>query len=376
MASKNKKYKNIKINLDDIVGIINAWGASSEYSNISVKVPKDMNAQTLNYLVNCDGKIATIAVFSANGGVYTISPNFGKEKEISTRIADYIVENSGKLADSNPYKNGLSINMSRTEFDAFYELLRDEKDVEVVETNKKEGKKFLAKLRSKQYGDSIVVSYYSTGKLVIQGKPLELFCLAVEIVSRGQGLDKIVNAEVKNIGLKVNGDDIIHDMKNSLGKAYDFLGTSHKAILANAYIFFRTEYIFSGDDIIIDYSVLFHPASRVLEGYILKQLVYNNVLHDEGEMLGRYFSKEADKYPLSLLPKHSSKIGNDIIVNEINRLYKIFHRLRHVYSHASENDHTTSIIEDREKADKNFREIIEAISSSYETIEVAKGKSK
>lgn len=371
MAPKDKKYKNLKLNLDDLIGIINAWGVSSEYKDISIEAPKDMGAQTLNYSINCDGKIATLSVFCAKGGVYTISPNVGKERAISTLIADYIVEHSGKLADSNPYKNGLSIKMERDEFDAFFELLCGEKDVEVVEKNEDE-KKFLAKLKNKQYGDSIVISYYSTGKLVIQGKPLELFCLAVEIVSEGRDLDRIVNAEVKNIGLKVNGDEIINEMKDSLGKAYDFLGTSHKAILANAYIFFRTDYEMSGEDIQIDYSVLFHPASRVLEGYILKQLVHNNVLHENGEMLGYYFSREEDDEPLTLYPEYSSLIGNDTIVNEINKLYKIYFRLRHVYSHASENDYTTSIITDRKIADRNFREIVEAISISHETIESTK----
>ena len=230
MAPKDKKYKNLKLNLDDLVGIIRAWGINSEYKEVSIEEPKDMNAQTLNYLVNCDGKIATISIFCAQGGVYTISAKFGKEKEISAQIADYIVDHSGKLADNNPYKNGLSIKMKREEFDAFFELLSEERDVEIVEKNQVDEKKFFAKLKNRQYGDSIVISYYSTGKLVIQGKPLELFCLAVEIVSESQELDRIVNAEVKNIGLKVNGDEIINEMKGSLGKAYDFLATSQKAI--------------------------------------------------------------------------------------------------------------------------------------------------
>lgn len=376
MASKDKKYKNLKLNLDDIVGIIQAWGVNSEYKNVSVEEPKDMSAQTLNYIVNCDGKMATIAIFSAKGGVYTISPNFGKEKELSTCIADYIANNSGKLSDSNPYKNGLSLNMTRKEFEAFFELLSEEKDVDVVEKNQVDEKKFFAKLINKQYGDSIVISYYSTGKLVIQGKPLELFCLAVEIVSEGQGLNRVVNAQVKNIGLKVNGDEIINEMKDTLGKAYDFLGTSHKAILANAYIFFRTDYVFSGKDIQIDYSVLFHPAARVLEGYILKQLVYNNILHENGEMLGYYFRGEEDNEPLTLYPQYSSLIGNETIIKEINRLYKTFHKLRHAYSHASERDLSTPIISNRDIADRNFNEIIEVISRSYEIIEFEKGKEK
>ena len=40
MALKDKKYKNLKLNLDDLIGIINAWGVSSEYKNISIEALK------------------------------------------------------------------------------------------------------------------------------------------------------------------------------------------------------------------------------------------------------------------------------------------------------------------------------------------------
>lgn len=376
MGNNIGKYKNLKLNLDDICSIINTWGLESEYNSVSVKVPEDMDAQTLNYLVNCDGKVATVAVFPAKGGVYTISPNVGKEKDISVLIADYIVINCGKLADSNPYKNGLSLDMNNDEFWAFYELLKEQKDVVVEDERKDARNDFFARLKNERYKDSIVISYYHTGKLRIQGKPLELFSLAVEILSEGYELQKIVNAETKSAGLSIAGDDIINDMTKSLGNAYEFLSTAHKAILSNAYIFYRTNIVITGSEIQLDYSVLFYPASRVLEGYIFKLLVNNNVLHDNDEGLGFYFRGEDESNPLVLHSRFEAAIDNDTIVNEINRLYKLFHKLRHPYFHASERDYTTSIITDRGKADTYFREIIETISKSYDIIVEAKKKEK
>ena len=372
MGKKDNKYKNLKIVLDDIPGIINSWGLENGYNSICIELPKDMNAQTLNYLVDCNGKVATLAVFPAKGGVCTISPNFGKEKELSAAIADYICAHSGKLADSNPYKNGLSVDMPKDEFEALFDLLKEQEDVVVDEVREETGKKFFARLRNQRYGDSIIISYYYTGKFVIQGKQRELFCSAVELVSERHGLQKIVNAETKSAGLSIDSHDIINDMETSLGKAYNFLGEAHKGILSSAYVFLRTNIVISDNDLKMDYSVLFHPASRVLEGYILKQLVHNNVLHENGEAVGYYFRTENDEDPLTLYPQYVSKIDNDTIVTEINRLYKLFHRVRHPYSHASENDYTTSIITDRALADKYFKEIIEAISSSYDIIAKAK----
>ena len=371
MGKKDIKYKNLRIKVEDIEGIINAWGIASSYQKVEIQVPKDMDAQTLNFLVDCDGKVATLAVFPAKGGVCTISPNFGKEKEISALIADYIVDNSGKLADSNPYKSGLSIDISRSEFDALYSLLKDSEDV-LVDEERQENKKIFARLRSKRYGDSIVVTYYNTGKLVIQGKPLELFYLVVELISERSDLHNFINAETKSASLSVNGDDVISDMKTSLGNAYDFLGKAHKAILSSAYVFLRTDIIQTGSDLNIDYSVLFFPAARVLEGYILKLLVHNNVLHENDENLGYYFRSPEESNPLTLHSQYVSQVNNDTISDEINRLYKLYHKVRHQYAHAGESDATTSIISDRKTADKYFKEIVENISKSYDIIISAK----
>lgn len=368
MGKNTSEYKNLKINLEDIVGIINAWGLESDYEKVYVESPKDMRAKTLNYLVRCDDKIATVSIYPTKGGVCTVSPNFGKEKEISKEIADYIVLHSDKLADSNPYKNGLSLDLPRNEFEAFYALLKEQDNVVVDQERNDDKNKFFARLRNERYRDTIAISYYKTGKLLIQGKPFELFSLAVEILSGEYDLVKVINAETKSAELSVNSDDIIEDMMKSLGNAYSFLGNSQKAILASAYIFYRTNLAITGRDFLMDYSVLFHPASRVLEGYILKLLVNNNVLHDNGEGIGYYFRSESDSKPLTLYEQHVAIIDNDTISDEINRLYKLFHRLRHPYSHATENDFTTSIITKREVADSRFKEIIEAISSSYDVI--------
>ncbi len=372
MGKKDNKYKNLKIRLEDIEGMINAWGLENGYERVTVSVPADMKAQTLNFLVNCDGKVATLAVFPAKGGVCTVSPNFGKEKEISVCIADYIAEHSGKMAESNPYKNGLSIDVTKEEFEALFGLLKEQEDV-VIDEERQEDKKNWARLRNEKYGDSIVLSFYNTGKLVIQGKQRELFCLAVELVSDTHDLQKFVNAETKSAGLTVNGKDVLNDMKSSLGNVYEFLGTAHKAILSSAYIFFRTDIVVVDDEELkFDYSELFFPTARALEGYIFKLFVNNNVLHEGNENLGYYFRSEDDTEPLTLHSQYVAQIDNDIISNEINKLYKLYHRVRHQYAHAYENDMKTAIITDRKVADRYFREIIESISKSYDIIVSAK----
>lgn len=367
MAKDNGKYKNLRINIDEILTIINSWGIESPYENVIVTPPSDMKAQTLNYLVKCDNKLATLAVYPAKGGVYTISPNFGKEKEISKLIADYISENCGVLANSNPYRNGFSIEISKEEFDAFYELIREYKDV-CVEYEQTDANKFYVKLRSTEYQDSIVVSYYNSGKLVIQGRTLELFYRVIEIITQGKEVKSIVNAATKSANITVSADEIVEDMKTSLGEVYDFLTDTHKAIMTMAYVFYRTSLTITDNELKMDYSELFHPAARVMEGFILKLLSDNNVILEDEATVGFYFHNEDANDPLSLKAEYSTKIDNDDISREINQAYKFYHKIRHPYSHSSNKDYTTSIIEKRDAADCKFREIIDVMVKTYTNI--------
>lgn len=369
MAKGRDEYKNLKLNLNNLEGIVRAWAVETGRDDIRFGI-KNSNKQVTNYLIKVDDKEVILAVYPNIGGVYSISPNFGTEKLLSEEIADYIVKNVGNLSDSNPYKSGLSIDISRDDFNAFIDLMKSQDNIVVLDEYIVQNNKIFIKLQNTEYRDSIAISYYKTGKLVIQGKMLELFCLAVEILSDRQELKTIVNAETKSAGVVVECENIIEDMKSSLGRAYEFLGNSHKAILASAYILYRTDYVC--DNLKIDYSVFFYPASRVLEGFIFKLLVTNNVEHNEDEGLGYYFHGEHENNALKLRSEYITLIDNDIIVREINKLYKLFHRVRHPYSHATENDYRTAVITVREKTDKIFKEIIDTINNSYAYILEAK----
>ncbi len=364
MAKDNRKYKNLRIDLSEIPAIINSWGIGSSYKNVTVTIPSDMDAQTLNYIVQCDDKIATLSVYPAKGGVYTISPNFGKEKEISKEIADYISDNCGVLANSNLYRSGFSIEVSKADFDAFYALIKEYEDI-CIEYEQKDANKFFAKLRSTEYQDSIVISYYNSGKLVIQGKTLELFYRAIEIITEGREVDSVVNAVTKSANITVNSEEIIADMKKSLGEVYDFLTDGHKAIMTMAYMFYRTSVTITDSKLRMDYSELFHPASRVMEGFILKLLAENNVILEDEATVGFYFHNKDARDPLSLKAEYVAEIDNDDICCEINKAYKVYHRIRHPYSHSSNQDYTTAIIETRDNADRKFEEIIDAMVKTY-----------
>ena len=372
MSDNGNKYKNLEINLDEMENIINAWGMQSEYNDIKVEAPGDMDAKTLNYIVDCDGKKAIVAIFPTKGGACSISSKFGKEKEISAEIVEFIVSRSGKLANSFPFKNGFTMSIAKEDFGAFYELMKELDDVVVEEDGTDDQKKFFSRLKNKRYGDTITISYYHTEKVLIQGKPLELFRKAIEIISQGNALEKVFCADTKIRSIRVDGDDIVTDMKESLEEAYDFLGSAHKGILASAYIMYRSNISVTNKDLIVDYSVIFNPATRVLEGYMLKILVNNNVLHENGETIGYYFVGEDSSNPYELYPKYVSDIDNDVIVSELNKLYKLYIKVRHQYCHASENDFTTAIISDRRNADSIFEEIITSINSSYKKCKSAK----
>lgn len=364
MAKDNSKYKNLRININEIPAMINSWGIESLFQNVTVTVPVDMKSQTLNYIVKCDDKVATLSVYPVKGGIYTISPNFGKEKEISRMIADYISDNCGTLANSNPYRSGFSIEVSKEDFDAFYGLIKEYEDI-CIEYEQSDINKFFAKLRSTEYKDSITVSYYYSGKLVIQGKTLELFYRAIEIITQGKEIERVVNAATKSANITINPEEILSDMKTSLGEVYDFLTDAHKAIMTMAYVFYRTSITIADSGLRVDYSELFHPASRVMEGFILKLLSENNVVLKDETTVGFYFYNEDARTPLSLKNEYAAEIDNDDISCEISKAYKFYHKIRHPYFHSSDNNYTTSIIQTRDVADSYFKDIIDVMVKTY-----------
>ena len=367
---KDKKYKGLEINLDNIDGWARKFCSERNYSFKRIDVTSN-NKQVIGYKVILEEFTFEVDFFVSKGNRYTISYKRGSKQDVSKDFADYIVDRLGTVNTTDNNK-GFTVNISCDTYNAFMELLSGEN---IVISNKRESEKEeFQRITSKEYGDTITIHYYmTTHNLFIQGKRLQLFDKAVELLSMECPLTDVVSAEIRYADVDIAPEEILKEMEASLGDVYSYLRRTHKAILASGYTFYRISIPLP------DYSVFVQPMCRGMEGYMLQLLYDNHVEVEDKELeedkeitIGYFFHGLKSKNPLELKAQYVSMIDNDDIVHEINKLYKWYYKNRHQYSHASDNDVTTAIISKREVADILFKEAVELFKNSYERILAAK----
>jgi hypothetical protein len=366
----DKKYKGLQIDLENIPGWIDVFCSQKEY--IVSKVNKHESKQSIDYEVVHNKGSFSFSLFVSNGNRYTFSYKRGSNQSDSKEFADFVIQRISKVNEPMDDNRGYSIHLSADNFAAFIDLLVDD-DVQTFVYNDNE-KNTQYSLKSIQYRDEIVIHYYKTTQNVfIQGKRLELFNKATDILAGSCEFVDVINAEIRYDKVNISSDKVIENMKLSLGKVYDFLSSAQKAIMSNAFKFYRIEMDSE------DYSVFVQPMCRAMDGFFYKlfKKLEITIEDDEGELYGisHFFRSEKEKTnPLLLKEEFASIINNERIQHEFNRMYAWYHRNRHAYSHSTERDFTTAIIKDRKVADTLFEEAVDLYRTVYDTIVEEKRK--
>lgn len=363
----DKIYKSLEIDKANMNGWIQGFCAEKEYKINSLNVKE--NGQTTTYKVDIDKYTFTVCLFESNGNRYTISYNRGINQNISKEFADYVVDRLGTVNKDNDNNKGYCLNLDEKDFIAFFELLYDEaKENEIV--NHSEGEKHIQyKLKSKQYNDEIMIHYYRTAKKIfIQGKRLQLFNKATDILAGTCELCEVVNAEIRYDSINISSEQVITEMKEAFGEAYDFVSNTQKAIMSNSFKFYRVKMELD------DYSVLVQPMCRAMEGYIYKLLKKVGITVNDDNSVGYFYYRENDSNPLTLRSQYVSIISNETIVRELNKIYKWYYKNRHQYAHSRDRDFVTSIIKDRAVADSLFKEAIDLYKNVFWVIDNEKRK--
>lgn len=353
------KYKRLQVDIDNIQGWIEAFCSQKEYKN--VKTHKNDNKQSVDYeIIHNDGSFS-FSFFKSSGNRYTLSYKRGTNIEDSKEFADFVIDRLGSVNQSSNDNKGYKIHITSNEFNAFMELIVDDDIKILAHTDDKKETQY--KLKSIQYGDEIRIHYYkSTENIFIQGRRLQLFNKATDILAGTCDFVDVVNAEIRYDKVSVSSDQVIDNMKKSLGSAYDFLTHTQRAIMSSAFKFYRI------DIELDDYSPMVQPMCRAMEGFIYKLLKLVGITVID-ENVGFFFRSEDENInPLKLKTEFASKIDNDTIVRELNKLYCWYHKNRHQYSHARDTDFTTAIIEDREVADTLFKEAVDLYRTVYDII--------
>lgn len=358
--AEEKKIKNLEIDLNNIKGW--AEGFCSEKNYDLKEIRQGGNDKVIIYTFALSDTTFALNFHPTQGKRYTMFWGTGKNQDISKAFADYIMARLGTVNKTDA-SNSFSVKLEEKTFLAFIDLLCND---DTTYTKNDDEKEYLYRLKSNEYGDSIIVHYYkNTNRLQVQGKRLQLFNKAVELISMECETTEVVAAEIRYAKVLLEVDDIMSEMKKALGEVYHFLAKAHKDILCSAFVQYRVEIPMP------DYSMMVQSSARGMEGYMLKLLSNNNVIVDDNT-IGFFFTNDKHHKPLTLKSEYESAIDNDTVTAELNRLYRWWHKIRHKYSHSRENDWLTATIPDRKVADGMFKEAIELMKSSYERIQAAK----
>ncbi|MGN0169431.1 MAG: type II toxin-antitoxin system RnlA family toxin [Lachnospiraceae bacterium] len=361
----DKKYKGLQVNISNVPGWVEAFCSQKSYRNIEIQ--KKDNKQSVDYEIKHSNGSFSFSFFKSSGDRYTLSYKRGKNFADSKEFADFVVDRLGSVNRQADDNSGYKIHITLDEFIAFMELIIDD-DIKILAHTDNE-RETQYKLKSIQYSDEIRIHYYKTTENVfIQGRRLQLFNKATDILAGTCDFVDVVNAEIRYDKVDISSDQVIDNMKDSLGAVYDFLTRTQKAIMSSAFKFYRV------DIDLDDYSPMVQPMCRAMEGFIYNLLKFVGVdVTDEG--VGYFFRSEDEKYdPLKLKERFVSEIDNDAIVRELNKLYHWYHNNRNQYSHSRDTDFSTAIIEKREIADTKFKEAVDLYRTVYDAIVEEKRK--
>lgn len=366
----DKRYKQLDIDLNLMEGWIQAYCSQNGYSGVVIS--EDGNNQVKNYKVQHSDGSFEISLFVSAGNRFTIKHKYDADQKDSIAFADYIVERLGsanKPIDSN---KGYTLRIGEEDFNSFIELLKETND-DLDENCIKKQNEVKYKFKSRLYKDEITVHYYiSTHNVFIQGKRLQLFNKATDILSGKCELVDVVNAEIRYDSIDTTCETVLEQMQASLGKVYNYLTHTQIAIMSNSFKFYRVEMQS------LDYSCLVQPMCRAMEGFIFRlfeEFEDKGINTEEVDGVGYFFHGEDHKTnPLKMKQQFSEKIDNLTVENKLNRIYNWYYKNRHQYSHSGPYDDTTAIITDRKVADALFLESVELYKDTYDIVMKEIGK--
>lgn len=359
MASK---YSKLQIDPSKIQNWIHFWCEENLSESFAISCAD--KPERIQYAISSNGNTIKLDFIKCKGGLLTIYPNVGTQVDISTRIADSIYDRVKNNIVDSPFAHGFSIIISESDFSTIIELLEGLNGV-VLQNYSEQLKSGQAKYRLYRFigpcEDTVTLKYYlSTNRMQVQGKPLSLFTEIVSMVSEcGTPSDEVVDAHLRYCSLNVSRDDILEEMKETLGEdVFDFLSSTQKALLATTFILDKIEVD------MLDYSGLITPALRAYEGFSKKIFARKGLACEGDQQLGTFFERANKMEPFTMKTSYSEKLDAETVRN-LTSMYDFYYRKRHPYAHASAYDFSTTIISSRKSAEEIFCEIIAKIKLYY-----------
>lgn len=353
--AKNK-YSKLMFDISKVHEWIEIWCESNVDGNF--RIIKEKKNGRISYTIKAE-KEFMIDFLECSGGAYTIQYKVGKNHDISETLAESIYTRINAVGNNIGASNNFSLKIEKATYDSLIELLVSSDECsETAHESRPELGYELHKLKGR-LGDSVTTKFfYRNQRIQIQGKPLYLFQLIQSFLLEDEAVaEAVVEEQIRYYNIDENIDEIKDEMKQYFGESlYEFFTKSQQMILHSFFVMEKVEIELP------EFSIITNPVFHVLDGFILKLLVNGGVIHGK-ELVGQYFSFDGRKYVLR--PDICRIIKNENNIKIIEYLYDLYAKYRNPYSHTSECDFTTQVIETREKADEIAREVLNALKTSH-----------
>lgn len=354
------KNKFSKLNFD--ITKVDEWIKIWCETNLQCKyeIQREEKVGRISYIVKCDTEFM-IDFLKCTGGVHTIQYKVGKNHDISKKVAESIYE---RITSITPVaqKNNFSILSDKDTYDNLVELLKSDSEcLQIAYDLRKEQGYELYKFKSNLGDETTIKYYFKNRRIQIQGKPLYLFHMIQDILITNENVaESVVEEQIRYYNIDADLDVIKEEMIKYFGNnLFSFFTKTQQMILHSAFVMAKTEIELP------EYSIVASPAFRVLDGFILKLLTQCGIEHNK-ELVGNYFRFDESRNCHFLKDEYRCKMKSEENVKSVEVLYGLYSKYRNPYSHTTEKDFSTKVIETRKKADDIMKEIFEAMKTSYE----------
>lgn len=306
--------------------------------------------------------------FTGNGKT-TIQPNSGGTKELNLEIANYLKNELCSLLKSNSTLSVKGVN--KADFDSFIDIVNENKEWIETITQTDTSSQLIDKTFSikGKYDDTVTLTYYSSGTVFLQGRPLKAFSemttFVTEVLVTSDEVISVLNLTYKTT---VSRNEVEDEYQKRLEHIDSDVNVKLEKVLKQA-----VYQIFIDDSDYIEYTGMLFPALRALEG-VMKYFVNEQslpkriILKEKPKWLtmGDY-CEVADDQTYILKNEYSTGV-NEKLRKQFGVLYSKYHDLRNVYFHWGNVDYgvdDTKLVGTKEQAISKIYDILDAIDAFY-----------
>lgn len=223
-------------------------------------------------------------------------------------------------------------NILLSDVEAIIDIITDdfgEDNLQKEETNRQYGKSFLLKFNK----DKVTLHYYkTTHKLMMQGKPKQLFSAISLYITELVDVDKIPEIYNNTYHIDIDKNNIYNDFKSYLPNSYDKLPEKISKTLHQAVYNLKL----NGD--MFDGTYLAQPVIRAIDGHLKMILLENGIINNynyikqHGYNMFKRANKQKSGYKLCS-NSNKAKITDTERITYMEQCYNFFHDYRNRLSH-------------------------------------------